>query len=170
MERKSRNVSGSTKRKQKTRSKFTVKGKEPTKLLEQAEWHVVEFIECQENPGKGEYGDYLIFVFEVTKGTLEDGETDAKGVQCRYVSGADVRVNNTAWWIITRLLGTDEFEEDDDIDISSCIGEKYRIMVEHKAKKGDPDTIYNDIKMLKKYVPKKKKTTSSSRSKSRRRR
>lgn len=127
------------------------KAKERT-FFEPNEWYKATLESAE--IGKGTYGPYVKFNFKIVDGKLEDGG-DAAGKPINALMSMELAPGTKLWEWTTALFGR-EPEIDEEVDFSAFYGCKYRVLIEDRKNKKDPDSRYQHVKILKKIVKKPK--------------
>jgi hypothetical protein len=151
-----------TKKKKKTVSKGgvkinAIKAEEDKEFerFEPDEWYLGEFEELEADIGQ--FGPYLKFTFRILNGTLESGE-EANGKTCTRLMNAVLSPSTVLWSWLKVFLGKDP-EIDQEYDLTSYYGNKYRVLIKDKAKKkgADPDKpVFQFVDTIKRKKPKTK--------------
>jgi hypothetical protein len=101
------------------------------KYVEPDEWYVAEFLNAEMNAGK--FGPYIKFTFQLCNGNFEDG-TSAKGHKVTAIQDAVLSPSKKLWKWASVMLGRD-LKVDENFDMTTFFGEKYRILIKDKQQK-----------------------------------
>ena len=121
--------------------------------FEPDEWYLGEFTEVEIN--EGTYGPYMIMKFKILNGQMEDG-TSAKGKTCTQMVNAVLSPSSELWKFV-KVFTKSEPEIDEDYDLTSHYGEKFRCYIKDKKKnKNNPDKRFQHVETIKRRAKKTK--------------